>query len=336
MATIREVAKRAKVAPITVSRVVNNSGYVSDETRARVNAAIQELGYVPNLLGPSLRLKRTNTIGLILSDVTNPFFTTVARGVEDVANESGYNVFFCNTDESHEKQTRYINSLLGRQVDGILLVPASDDTADINVIKQQDVKLVVMDRHVSSDVDMVRCDSENGSYEIIKHLIALGHTRIATLGGPRSISTSEERIAGYTRALKEAGLPIGAVFHGNFDQPSGYAMAQQALALPPRPTALFAVNNFISIGAMKALLDAGLRVPKDISVVGVDDLPPTLTLNPFMTVVSQPAYDMGKQAAQLLLKRLQEGAEKVSKPREIILPSPLVMRHSTAPPSTNE
>lgn len=332
MATIREVAKLAQVAPITVSRVINNSGYVSAETRARVEKAIAELGYVPNMLGPSLRLKRTNTIALVLTDVTNPFFTTVARGVEDVASEGGYSVFLCNSDESLEKQTQYINSLLSRQVDGILLVPASNSVDNIDTIRQQDVTLVVMDRKVNNQVDSIRCDSESGAYQIVKHLVALGHRHVAVLAGPESISVSQERISGAQRALAEAGLPPAYVFHGMLTQQSGAAMTEQALAQEPRPTAIFAINNFITIGAMKALLAAGIRVPQDISVAGFDDLPPGLTIDPFFTVISQPAYEMGRRAAELLVQRLKGEAAEDEDYLDLLLPTQLVVRRSTAAP----
>lgn len=332
MATIRDVARRAGVAPITVSRVINNSGYVSDETRARVEQAIRELDYVPNMLGLSLRSKRTDTIGLVLTDITNPFWTTVARGVEDVANQRGYNVFLCNTDESEDKQNEYLGVLLRKQVDGMLLVPASGDADPIRALRHRGVPVVIMDRQVADvEVDCIRCDSEDGAYQLVRHLIDLGHRHVATLAAASGSSPSEERIAGCQRALHEAGLPAAAVLHGSFTLEAGYAMAGRSMTLSPRPTALFAVNNFIAIGALRAITDRGLRVPDDISLAGFDDLPAVMMVDPFLTVVSQPAYDMGQQAAHMLLDRL--AGDMGAPPRETILPTRLVVRRSTAAPA---
>ena len=191
MPNIRDVAKLAGVAPITVSRVVNNSGYVSDETRERVEAAIAELQYVPNSLARSLRFKQTKTIALVLTDITNPFWTTVARGVEDVASQQGFNVILCNTDESETKQAEYLNVLLQKQVDGVLLVPARSSPEPVELIQKQGTAVVVLDRQVpSARVDVVRSDSETGSYRLVQLLLKLGHRRIAILSGPRDVSTA--------------------------------------------------------------------------------------------------------------------------------------------------
>ncbi len=333
MPTIRDVAKRAGVAPITVSRVINHSGYVSDDTRVRVEQAIDELNYIPNKLGPSLRSKRTNTLALVLSDITNPFWTTVSRGAEDAAHEAGYHLIFCNTDESPQKQSEYLHVLLSRQVDGFLLVPAESVAAPIELIQKQSVPVVVLDRRIPSfDVDIIRCDSEGGSHALTKHLLDLGHRNIAIVTGPKEVSTAHDRVAGYCRAMIEAGLAQDdqQVYWGQFTQDAGYKLTKRALATEPRPSALVAGNNFIAIGAMRALVDAGLRVPDDISLVAFDDLPDAITIQPFFTAVSQPAYEMGLQAARILLKRLEQ---KEIDYGEIVLPYDLIIRHSSGPNS---
>ena len=333
MPNIRDVAKRAGVAPITVSRVINNSGYVSDETRRRVEEAIDELGYVPNMLGPSLRFNRTNTLALLVSDITNPFWTTVVRGVEDAANENGYYIILGNTDESEEKVTEYLDMMLRRRIDGFLLVPGKSNSASVQMIREQNIPVVVLDRQVSDPkVDVVRSDSRGGAYQLTQHLLALGHQHISALTGSHHISTSTDRVTGYTQAMTEANLSPDAirVFWGDFTQTSGFEMTKQALAVDPPPTALLAANNFIAIGALKYLREAGVRVPEDISLVAFDDLPLSLTIDPFLTVAVQPAYEMGYQATELLLNRLSDGTSRDSK--EIILPVEIVVRKSTGSP----
>ncbi len=331
MPTINDVAKRAGVAPITVSRVINDSGYTSQETRNRVEAAIAELGYVPNVLARSLRSKRTNTLALVITDITNPFFTSISRGVEDTASAAGYTTIYCNTDESENKEKKYLQWLLQKQVDGILLVPANSTPDSVDFIQEQGALVVILDRKVPNvEIDTVRCDSEAGAYSLIKLLIERGHRNIAALGGPREASTAEDRIAGYRRAISEAGLAENElVYYGSFTQASGYELTNQALAQNPPPTALFGANNFISIGALKALRDSGKRVPEDIAVVSFDDLPSTLVVDPFLTVAAQPAYQMGQKATELLLNRLSDNAPQEC--QEIILPIEIIVRQSSGP-----
>jgi LacI family transcriptional regulator len=332
MPTINDVAKRAGVAPITVSRVINNSGYTSEETRRRVEAAIKELSYVPNTLARGLRSKRTNTLALVVTDITNPFFTLIARGVEDAANASGFTVIYCNTDESEAKEEEYINILVQKQVDGVLLVPACSNSKSVKFLRSNKIPIVLIDRSIPGfQTDLVRCNSEEGAYDLIEHLIELGHERIAAITGPRGVSTSEDRVSGYYRAMSEAGLEsLASVYYGAFTQASGYELTDQVLAQNPRPTAIFGANNFLSIGILKALRDANLNVPQDLAVVGFDDLPVSLIVDPILTVAAQPAYEMGQQATQLLLKRLSDDALESN--QEIILPTELIVRQSSGPP----
>ena len=193
--TIRDVAQRAGVAPITVSRVVNNSGYVSQAARQRVEAAIADLNYVPNTLARSLRFKKTRVLALIVTDITNPFWTTVARGVEDVANAHGFNLILCNTDEDEAKQNDYLQVLLQKRVDGFVLVPTRNAAQAIRLIQAQNVPVVVVDREVPGvDVDIVRSDSEGGAFLLTRHLLDLGHRRIAALSGPDHVVLAEKYV----------------------------------------------------------------------------------------------------------------------------------------------
>ena len=334
MPTIHDVAKRAGVGSITVSRVINNSGYFSPETRKRVEKAIAELGYVPNSLARSLRSRKTNSVALMVTDITNPFFTTLARGVEDAANKAGYTVIFCNTDESQAKEEEYINVLLQKQVDGLLLVPTQNSDHAIRRIQKHGTPVVVLDRQVPNvDVDTVRCDSVQGAYDLTRYLLSLGHKEIAVISGKLGIATADDRVAGYRKALAEANINLDEqyIIRGELTPEGGYSMTTQAISLPQRPTALIATNNFITIGAMKALQEAGLGVPADIALVGFDDLPPAMVTFPFFTVISQPAYEMGTKAMELLLTRLE--GEETDSYEEVLLPTQLIVRRSSGEPA---
>jgi len=339
MSTISDVAKRAGVSAMTVSRVVNGTGYTSAQARARVEAAIEELGYVPNALARQLRFKRTKTIALVVSDISNPFFTTIARGVEDVAVDHGFSVMYCNTDESETEEEQYLLMLVERQIDGVLLVPSRSSGESFRLLGAHHIPVVVLDRRVSvPSVDSVRCDSEAGAYALARHLIELGHRDIAVLTGRRTISTSVDRVAGCRRALAEAGLDLpdervryGGYMFGKSNQADGHRMALDVLDAPaPPPTALFCANNFIAFGAIRALRERGLRVPEDVSVVAFDDLPEEWVSEPFLTCAAQPAYDIGHRAAALLLGEVRGDHEP--RGESVVLPYELIIRRSSAPP----
>jgi len=269
-----------------------------------------------------------------VTDIANPFWPAVARGVEDTAQEAGFNVILCNTDESEAKQERYLDVLLQKRVDGILLVPACSSAALGKWIESQTIPVILLDRRVDcAKVDTVRGDSEDGAYQLVRHLISLGHERIAVLSGPQNVSTAVDRVAGYRRALAEAGLEARAewVQSGQFSQASGYEATERLLATSPRPSALFAVNNFLAVGALRALRNAGLRVPDEMSVVSFDDLTSELVIEPFLTVAQQPAYEMGQRAAELLLDRLSGSAPIAY--RQVVLPVKVTIRGSSAQPA---
>jgi LacI family transcriptional regulator len=339
MSTINDVAKRAGVSAMTVSRVVNGTGYASTETRARVEAAIEELGYVPNALARQLRSKRTKTIALVVSDISNPFFTTIARGVEDFASGRGFSVMYCNTDESEVEEEQYLRMLIERQLDGVLLVPARSSDESFRLLQHHRVPVVVLDRRIAaSAVDSVRCDSEVGAYALASHLIGLGHRDIAVLTGARTISTSVDRVAGCRRALEESGLALpdervhyGGFMFGKTNQADGHRMAQEVLDAPgPLPTAFFCTNNFIAFGAIRALRERGLRVPDDVSIVAFDDLPQEWVSEPFLTCAAQPAYEIGRSGAELLLGHISGDRELSGE--SVVLPFELIVRRSSGPP----
>ena len=330
MATIHDVAKKAGVAPITVSRVINNSGYVSDKVRSKVNIAIQELGYVPNVLARSLKSKRTDTLALVFTDMTNPFFNILARGVEDTASDNGFNVIFCNTDESQTKENKYINLLLQKQVDGILLVPASSGVESIEMIRQQKTPLVIVDRRIPcKDFDMVYGDSKGGAYQLTEHLIKLGHRLISFIGGPHNVSTSEDRLKGYAQAMEDNHLlEFVDCYYGKYSQQSGTELTHQIFSREIKPTAIVAANNLIAVGVLAALREMKIKVPEEVAVVSFDDIPENLTINPFLTVVAQPPYEMGKKATELLISRIMDNSDHSPECQEFKFPVELIIRTS--------
>ena len=330
MPTLRDVARRAGVSPMTVSRVVTGSGPVSDLRRARVELALEETGYIPNTVARNLRTKRTDAIGLLLPDMTNPFFTTLAHGVETSARGAGISLLIANSDEREEEERRLVPMLLRRQVDGLLLVPAGSGAQSMRMCRQQGVPLVMVDRRPATpDVDVVRADSEAGALELGRLLVSLGHRRMAVLAGPASVTTAADRLVGFRRALvDEAGLPPPRVINGVFSIDSGRAMTLTAMR-GWRPTALFAANNFIAIGALHALEDLGLRVPEDVAVVGFDDLPTAMVTFPFLTVAAQPAFEMGQRSVALLIHRM---AHPDGPRQDVVLPTELLIRRSSGGP----
>jgi LacI family transcriptional regulator len=330
MTTLHDVAKRAGVSPMTVSRVVNGSDAVSPKLRERVEQALAETGYMPNKLARSLRARRTDTIALLLPDMTNPFFTTLAHGVETAAREAGLTMILANSDEREDEETRLAQMLLQRQVDGLLIVPAGTGAETIRLCREHEVPFVAVDRRPDGvEADVVRTDSEAGAYELGQLIVGLGHQRTAVLTGPATVPTASDRVAGFRRAVVGAGLPEPLVLYGEFSIESGREMAAAAMGLSPRPTALFAANNFIAIGAQHALDGLGLAVPGDVAVVGFDDLPEAMVTFPFLTVVAQPAFEIGRASVGVLLDRVADPERPV---RDLVLPTRLVVRRSSGGP----
>jgi LacI family transcriptional regulator len=247
------------------------------------------------------------------------------------AREAGNSLLIANIDEREDEERRLVPMLLQRQVDGLLVVPAGTGEETVRACRDRGVPLVVVDRRpVAEGADIVRADSEGGALELGRLLVGLGHRRITVLSGPDTVPTAVDRVAGFTRALvDEAGLPAPSVLHGEFSIDSGHDMALTAMAQVPRPTALFAANNFIAIGAQHGLAELGLEVPDDVAVVGFDDLPQAMVTFPFLTVVAQPAVEMGRRAVAVLLERL---ANPDGPAQDVVLPTELVVRRSSGGP----
>src|SRR5262245_14012622 len=330
--TIQDVAARAGVSAMTVSRVLNQPARVAPATRQRVEQAIRELGFVPNALARQLLRGRTHTIALLVSDISNPFFTQIARVVEDVAQRNGYIVIFGNSDESVEKERQYLHALQGRRIDGLLIAAASNASRSmLDLLTQRGTPFVLIDRAIDGVVaDTVIGDNIGGARVLTEHLIRLGHRRIALVGGSREVPTARDRLRGYLAALREHDIePQPAlIVEDNYKRDGGERAARLLVALPPeqRPTAIFAANNFIGVGVIEALREVQLGVPEDIAVVCFDDIELASALHPFLTVVAQPARTFGTIAMQFLLDRL-DGTETAA-PRKVVLPPELIVRVS--------
>ena len=337
MANISDVANRANVSAMTVSRVTNNSGYVKAETRERVLRAMQELNYHPNYLARSLVEQRTHMMALIVPDITNPFYTSVARGAEDMARARGYRLILCNSDESLDKEQEYVNMCLSIRVDGLVIVSAGDESrTHLAKFQTYAIPVVLLDREVPGiEADLVTGDNVYGSSRLVEHLIAQGHRRIAMVGGGRSISTSRERLAGYRLALEEAGIAFDEdlVYETSYARSPKPAIVDALLAEANRPTAVFAGNNFVATGIILELRRRRLQVPEDIAIVCFDDIDPLSLAEPFLTVAMQPAYEEGRLATQLLLERIESDPSSATlNPRKIVMKPELLFRRSSGAP----
>ena len=331
---MRDVAVRAGVSITTVSHVINESRPVSQELRLRVLAATRELDYQPNLLARGLRCGQTHTLGVIVPDSANPFFAEVARGIEDTVFKHGYNIILCNSDGDLDKELLYANVLSLKQVDGILFVAVGVSTEHILALEGQSIPVVVVDREVPhAAVDSVLTDNARGGWLATRHLLDLGHRRIACVAGPSDVAPSAERLTGYRRALDDDAIPVdeALILRGDFQYESGHQAARHLLSMDSPPTAIFASNDLMAIGAISAAVEMGQHVPADLSVVGFDDVRLASFANPALTTVAQPKYEMGVVAATMLLERMRDPGMP---PRRRVLDTELIVRRSTAPVAT--
>ena len=329
MTTIREVAESAGVSYATVSHVINNTRLVTPETRERVVAAMKALNYRPNALARSLRQGKTNTIGLVLPDSANPFFAEISRSIEDESFKKGYSVFLCNTELDTQRELFYVDVLSKKQVDGIIFVAAGDQADSLDFLVQRNMPVVMIDRDVPNvEVDAVLTDNQLGGFLATRHLLELGHTRIACIAGPSSITPSAERMIGYRKALEEAGVSYdeSLVVRGDYHAQSGMDITHSFLKMSPRPTAIFALNDLMALGALRAAAEAGYSVPRDLAVVGYDDLEIAHFTNPPLTTIAQPKKEIGVQAIDLLVDRMSHRSRP---PSRLVLAPELIVRRST-------
>lgn len=334
MVTRDDVAKRAGVSPATVSYVINEGPRpVSAEARAKVLRAIEETGYEPSQIARSLRLKKTNTIAIILPDNGNPFFASLERAISEASFSAGYSLITCHSAWDVDRESGFVSLIRSKQVDGVILVPAGHQVPALERLAHFKIPVVVVDRSAPNGLaPCVRADDFAGGKMAAEHLLALGHRRIVCITRPTYLEHIMDRSRGYLAALQQHGVETRPewIVQGGFSFEGGVEAGRQILKLQPRPTAIFAYNDVHAIGAMHVIVEAGLRVPADISIVGFDDIPEASYTNPALTTVTQPRRDMGRMATELLVRMIAGG----NPPRKnrIVLKTELIVRGSTAPP----
>ena len=327
--TIRDVAAAAGVSPATVSRVLNGKEDVGADLRRRVLGTVTELGYRRNGPARSLRTRAAQVLGLIISDITNPFFTAVVRGAEDEAQLAGYSVVLANADEDVAKEARYLEVAAAEQMAGVLLSPASSDRTSIDVLVERGIPVVTIDRRLTAaPVDTVTVNNHQAAREATAHLVGQGCRRVGLVAGPVQTTTGARRLAGYRAALRDAGRTFdpALIAYADFRTAGGYAATGQLLRQRRPPDGLLFANNLMTVGGLQAIAEAGLAIPDDIAVVGFDDAIWATALRPPLTVVAQPTYEIGQTAARLLLRRVS--GEKFT-PRDVVLRARLIERASS-------
>lgn len=331
--TIKDVARKAGVSIASVSRVINNKPEgLSPEKRKYIQQIIDEMGYTPSGLARGLITKRTSTIGLVIPDITNPFFPLMARGVEDGAQANGYGVFLCNTDGDPNREKQYISLLREKRADGIILtISQGTDAEYIRSVIGGNIPFVLIDEPViCQDTYGIFFDNRKGGYLATKHLIEIGHRRIACLTGPYSSITSIERLDGYKQAIIEAGIAIdeSIIMSGSYKEEVGFKCADALIKSCSGVTAIFSASDYLAIGVYKAAKVNGLKIPDDLSIVGFDDALNTQLIDPALTDIHQPTYEMGVKAVEMMLKLLS-GCN--IRKKIITLEPQLIIRESTSP-----
>jgi len=332
--TIRDVAARAGVSIATVSRALSGQGYVSPDAKERVLHAVRELGYKPHAPARSLKLQRTDTVGLMIADITNPFYSELASGVFDCARQSGLYVIVCATGEDPIMEQEYLEVLMQKRVDGIIAVPTGDNLDTWRETINLGTTVALVDREIFglSNIDVVLVDNVKGGYDATTYLIHLGHQRIGIITGPVSTTTGQGRLQGYYRAFEEAQLPVDQelVQIGTFMRESGSQAAQRLLSLDQPPTAIFAANNVLGEAAMFVIRERGLKIPDDISIILFDDVPWASLTTPRVSVVAQPTYSIGRVGMERLAQRLHGTDETERMPMKMVLQPKLIIRESCA------
>ncbi len=328
MATIHDVAVQAGVSTATVSRALNGKDTVDPQLAARVLTAARQLGYLPNGVARSLRRQTTAVWALIIADIENPFFTSIARGVEDVAQARGYSIVLCNSDENIAKESDYLQVAVQDRVAGVLLSPTSPQT-EAGVLAERDIPVVAIDRPLGQHAtDTVLVGSREGACRAAEHLMEQGYQRIACITGPEELQTAQERLEGYRDALRAAGraIPAEHVRHADFKMDGGRDAARALMNLDQRPDAVVVANSLMTAGVLQVLQDLKLRPGSDMGLVGFDDAPWMRLVEPPLSTVEQPTYEIGRAAAELLIERLEH---KERWPRTVMLETQLVVRGSS-------
>ncbi|WP_394433924.1 LacI family DNA-binding transcriptional regulator [Streptomyces sp. SGAir0957] len=332
MASIKDVAAAAGVSVATVSRVLNSHPSVSPDARTRVMAAVDALGYRPNAVARSLRTDQTRTLGLVISDVLNPYFTELARSVEEEARALGYSVIIGNADERPDLQDHHVRTLLDRRIDGLLVSPTDGGSPLMLDAARGGTPMVFVDRWIPGvDVPVVRSDGQGAVRDLVAHLHVLGHRRLAIIAGPAATTTGSERVAAFREALAsyEIELPDAYIGQGDFQAGSGRRVTDGFLDLPEPPEVVFAADNLMALGALDAIRARGMRVPDDIALAAFDDIPWFVHTDPPVTAIAQPTTELGRAAVRALVERIEGRAAD-----SLTLPAHLVVRRSCGEPPT--
>ncbi len=333
--TIKDIAKKLKISPSTVSRALRNHPDISKETKSKVKKLAQKIDYQPNSIAQSLKARKTHTIGVIVPEIRHDFFSTVISGIEDVAYDRGYTILVSQSHENEEKERLNIKAMISNRVDG-LMISISQNTKNKEPflsLKRQKIPFIFFDRTFNDnnfETSMVVVDDFEGAQIAVEHLIKKGYQRIAHLAGPEFIPISRERLDGYKSALKKYNIRYDKqlVIHGGFNEEDGIIGFQKILQLKKMPDAIFAVNDPVAIGAFMQIKQNGLKIPDDIALIGFSDNPVMSLIEPAVTTVKQPMYEIGQTAAKLLLEQI-ENDKGTFKPREEVLKTELIIREST-------
>lgn len=329
VSTMKDVARKAGVSLGTVSNVLNNSATVRPKNREKVLWAVEELGFRSNMVARALKTKVSKDIGLIIPSINNPFYPELARGVEDVANRAGLTVFLCNDDRDIQKERHYIESLIAKNISGLILVKPQISLAEIDdVCKLMPVILVDVGAPLGSSYNVISVDDRSGITQGLQLLYDHGHTKIAFIRGLQDSLSSQDRFDAYIQFLKSNLLPLHQeyVYQGNYDWTGGYDAARFLLSLPDPPTAIFSSNDLMALGCIKAAQEIGLKIPEDLSILGYDNLDITGYCNPRLTTINQPKYEMGTSSVKMLLRCMNQSDRKHCE--KLILPTTLIQRDS--------
>jgi len=326
--TIKDVANLAGVHPSTVSRVINNDSRISEKTKNKVLLIIKKLGYTPNAIARGLKTKRTHTLGMLIPDITNPFFAEIARGVEDAANKNNFNVILCNTDDKLKKERTYLEILQGKRVDGLILGTAHIRDKSILELEKKKFPYILVSRNIEGlDKNCIIVDDVAGGIMATEYLIKLGYRKIAHITGPLKVRGSINRLEGYKIALEKHQIEYKEelVEEGDFRINGGYQAMKKFLKLSKPPTAIFAANDLLALGAMQVIQRKKYHIPKDFCIIGFDDIRLASFVDPPLTTIRQPMLEMGALAVKMLLRIIEEGEFDQ---RKIVLKSKLIIRES--------
>ena len=329
---IKDIARIAKVSHTTVSRALNNKSRIRNETKEKILSIAKELGYRPNFIARSLVMRRTRTLGLVITNIANPFYTELAQGIEKTATKLGYSIILCSTQSDISTEKQYIEMLRSKGVDGIIFSSAHMEDPNIVMLAEEEFPIIMVNRRtyhptVKEKIDYVGVDNILGGFMAVEHLVRLGHQRIGVIGGSAESSVGLERLDGGKKALDAYGLKQRDDFflEGNFLKRSGYQRAKQFLKMAEMPTAIFATNDYMALGVYQAILEEGIRIPEDVALIGFNDIEFSSMRGIELTTIGQKKFEMGAIAVEMLVEKIEEGDDRPSA-KEIFLVPELIIR----------